>query len=135
MTDTPDSTDPASRGTLHSVVDEGWAVGADDAAAAMSASSTRIVTTSEFLMRLSELLELASRQPDTVASRGERARGALVSPDFFDRACDALGEEPYARPPRTRLEELREGAKQIFELLRCRRVPAARSSGRDMFQR
>lgn len=85
--------------------------------AARSSVTTKIVTASELRGSLSELLELANRQPVTVASRGARARAVLVSPDFFDRACDALGEEPYARPPRSRLEEIMAENMQILEFL------------------
>lgn len=85
--------------------------------AAKSSVSTKFVTTTEFRACLSELLELANRQPVTVASRGTRPRAVLVSPDFFDRACDALGEEPYARPPRSRLEEIMAENMQILEFL------------------
>lgn len=85
--------------------------------AAKAVTTTKVVTASEFRTRLSELLELANRQPVTVASRGARPRGVLVSPEFFDRACDALGEEPYARPPRSRLEEIMAENLQILEFL------------------
>ncbi|MGP5053510.1 prevent-host-death family protein [Brachybacterium paraconglomeratum] len=82
-----------------------------------AAVTTKIMTASEFRTRLSELLELSHRQPVTVMSRGARARGVLVSADFFDRACNALGDEPYARPPRTRLEEIMAENRQFLEFL------------------
>lgn len=85
--------------------------------AAKAAVTTKIVTSALFRARLRELLELANRQPVTVASRGVRARGVLVSPDFFARACEALGEEPYARPPRSHEEELMQETLRILEFL------------------
>jgi hypothetical protein len=41
----------------------------------------------------------------------------LVSADFFERACIALGEEPYARPPRSSDEEHLAEALDILEHL------------------
>ena len=96
---------------------EGPARGAPALTAIEAAVTTKIVTASEFRTRLSELLELSHRQPVTVMSRGARARGVLVSADFFDRACTALGDEPYARPPRTRLEEIMAENRQFLEFL------------------
>lgn len=82
-----------------------------------AAATAKIVTASEFRSGLSELLELSHRQPVKVMSRGARARGVLVSADFFDRACSALGDEPYARPPRTRLEEIMAENSRFLEFL------------------
>ena len=96
---------------------EGPTMGPPALTAIEAAVTTKIVTASEFRTRLSELLELSHRQPVTVMSRGARARGVLVSADFFDRACTALGDEPYARPPRTRLEEIMAENSQFLEFL------------------
>lgn len=96
---------------------DGPAMGPPALTAIEAAVTTKIVTASEFRTRLSELLELSHRQPVTVMSRGARARGVLVSADFFDRACTALGDEPYARPPRTRLEEIMAENSQFLEFL------------------
>lgn len=96
---------------------DGPAMGPPALTAIEAAVTTKIVTASEFRTRLSELLELSHRQPVTVMSRGARARGVLVSADFFDRACTALGNEPYARPPRTRLEEIMAENRQFLEFL------------------
>lgn len=96
---------------------DGPAMGPPALTAIEAAVTTKIVTASEFRTRLSELLELSHRQPVTVMSRGARARGVLVSADFFDRACTALGDEPYARPPRTRLEEIMAENRQFLEFL------------------
>ena len=96
---------------------DGPAMGPPALTAIEAAVTTKIVTASEFRTRLSELLELSHRQPVTVMSRGARVRGVLVSADFFDRACTALGDEPYARPPRTRLEEIMAENRQFLEFL------------------
>ena len=96
---------------------DGPAMGPPALTAIEAAVTTKIVTASEFRTRLSELLELSHRQPATVMSRGARARGVQVSADFFDRACTALGDEPYARPPRTRLEEIMAENRQFLEFL------------------
>lgn len=68
-------------------------------------TSATTVTTAQFRAQLSEFLERSTRQPVVIASRGTRSRGVLVSADFFERACIALGEEPYARPPLSRQEQ------------------------------
>lgn len=68
-------------------------------------ASATTVTTAQFRAQLSEFLERANRQPVVIASRGTRSRGVLVSADFFERACLALGDEPYARPPLSRREQ------------------------------
>ncbi len=47
------------------------------------------VSTADFRSHLGEHFDAAQREPVTVTSRG-RARGVLVSPDFFDRALRAL---------------------------------------------
>jgi prevent-host-death family protein len=122
-TDAGDRTSPDDRRSTSDQAGRSHPPGRGDPAvtpvltAAMSSVSTKFVSTTEFRAGLSELLELANRQPVTVASRGARPRAVLVSPDFFDRACDALGEEPYARPPRSRLEEIMAENLQILEFL------------------
>lgn len=121
--DRADETSSAGTGRARYVRDaigsphEGPAMGPPALTAIEAAVTTKIVTASEFRTRLSELLELSHRQPVTVMSRGARARGVLVSADFFDRACTALGYEPYARPPRTRLEEIMAENSQFLEFL------------------
>ena len=121
--DRADETSSAGTGRARYVRDaigsppEGPAMGPPALTAIEAAVTTKIVTASEFRTRLSELLELSHRQPVTVMSRGARARGVLVSADFFDRACTALGDEPYARPPRTRLEEIMAENRQFLEFL------------------
>lgn len=122
-TDGADRTSAAGAGRARYVSDaigtapDGPAMGPPALTAIEAAVTTKIVTASEFRTRLSELLELSHRQPVTVMSRGARARGVLVSADFFDRACSALGDEPYARPPRTRLEEIMAENRQFLEFL------------------
>ncbi|MEE1650684.1 type II toxin-antitoxin system prevent-host-death family antitoxin [Brachybacterium sp. J144] len=83
--------------------------------AARAAVSNAVVSTAEFRARLSEFLERANHQPVKIVSRGARPRGVLVSADFFERACEALGDEPYTRPPKSRDEQLLEDALDILE--------------------
>ena len=82
----------------------------------VSGVSTKVVTTAEFRAGLSRLLEHANHQPVTISSRGMRARPVLVSTDFYQRARDALWEQPYSRPPRTRIEEIMDDAMRFFRL-------------------
>lgn len=48
------------------------------------------VTTSEFRNEQSRYLDAAQREPVLILSRGSRRRAVVVSPDFFDRAIEAL---------------------------------------------
>ena len=48
------------------------------------------VTTSEFRNEQSRYLDAAQREPVSILSRGARRRAVVVSPDFFDRAIEAL---------------------------------------------
>lgn len=64
------------------------------------------LSSARFRAHLSEHLERAQREPVTITSRGARRRAVLVSADFFDRASLALGDEPYAAPPRSTQEEV-----------------------------
>ena len=48
------------------------------------------VTTSEFRNEQSRYLDAAQREPVSILSRGSRRRAVVVSPDFFDRAIEAL---------------------------------------------
>jgi prevent-host-death family protein len=62
------------------------------------------VSSAEFRSRQSEYLARAEHEPIEIMSRGSRRRAVLVSADFYDRACIALGETPYAEPPLGREE-------------------------------
>lgn len=48
------------------------------------------VTPSEFRQEQSHFLEIAQREPVAILSRGTRRRAVVVSPDFYDRAVQAL---------------------------------------------
>ena len=48
------------------------------------------MTTSEFRNEQSRYLDAAQREPVLILSRGSRRRAVVVSPDFFDRAIEAL---------------------------------------------
>lgn len=47
-------------------------------------------TATEFRSQQSRYLDLAQREPVEILSRGARRRAVVVSPDFFDRAFEAL---------------------------------------------
>lgn len=48
------------------------------------------VTLSQFRSEQSHYLDAAQREPVTILSRGPRRRAVVVSPDFYDRAVQAL---------------------------------------------
>lgn len=48
------------------------------------------VTLSEFRNRQSEYIAAAQREPVEITSRGAVRRAVVVSPEFFDRAVEAL---------------------------------------------
>lgn len=48
------------------------------------------VTLSEFRRRQADLVAEAQREPVEITSRGAGRRAVLVSPDFYDRAVQAL---------------------------------------------
>ena len=50
-------------------------------------------TLSYFRAHQSELLDAAQRAPVEILSRGSRRRAAVVSPEFFDRALQALEDQ------------------------------------------
>lgn len=64
------------------------------------------VSSAEFRAHQSEYLARAQHEPVEIMSRGSRRRAVLVSADFYDRACIALGEAPYAEPALSREEEV-----------------------------
>ena len=51
--------------------------------------SAQTASTAEFRSHLGTYLDAAQREPVTITSRG-RGRAVLVSPDFFQRAVEAL---------------------------------------------
>ncbi len=64
------------------------------------------VSSAQFRALQSEYLARAQHEPIEIMSRGSRRRAVLVSADFYDRACLALGETPYAEPALSREEEI-----------------------------
>jgi antitoxin StbD len=50
-------------------------------------------TLSNFRAHQSELLDAAQRAPVEILSRGSRRRAVVVSPEFFDRALQALEDQ------------------------------------------
>lgn len=65
------------------------------------------MTTAQFRRTLSSTIDIAQREPVEILSRGVRLRAVLVSADFYQRAIEALEEEPYVLPPLSREEERR----------------------------
>ncbi|HET8926348.1 MAG TPA: type II toxin-antitoxin system Phd/YefM family antitoxin [Microbacterium sp.] len=55
------------------------------------------ITLSEFRARQSDYIAAAQREPVEITSRGVGRRAVVVSPDFFDRAVDALEDQADIR--------------------------------------
>lgn len=51
------------------------------------------VTLSQFRARQSDLIAQAQREPVEITSRGAGRRAIVVSPEFFDRALEALEDQ------------------------------------------
>lgn len=51
------------------------------------------VTMSEFRSQQSSLIAVAQREPVEITSRGAVRRAVVVSPDFYDRALQALEDQ------------------------------------------
>lgn len=51
------------------------------------------VTLSQFRAQQSEYIAAAQREPVEITSRGVVRRAVVVSPDFFDRALEALEDQ------------------------------------------
>ena len=54
-------------------------------------------TLSNFRANQSEVLDAAQRAPVEILSRGSRRRAVVVSPEFFDRALQALEDQADVR--------------------------------------
>lgn len=52
---------------------------------------------SDFRAHQSKILDDAQREPVEILSRGSRRRAVVVSPDFFDRAVQALEDQTDTR--------------------------------------
>jgi len=55
------------------------------------------ITLSEFRARQSDYIAAAQRAPVEITSRGVGRRAVVVSPDFFDRALEALEDQEDIR--------------------------------------
>jgi prevent-host-death family protein len=55
------------------------------------------ITLSEFRARQSDYIAAAQREPVEITSRGVGRRAVVVSPDFYDRALEALEEQADIR--------------------------------------
>lgn len=51
------------------------------------------ITLSEFRARQSDYIAAAQREPVEITSRGVGRRAVVVSPEFFDRALDAIEDQ------------------------------------------
>lgn len=51
------------------------------------------VTLSQFRSQQSDYIAVAQREPVEITSRGARRRAVVVSPEFFDRAVQALEDQ------------------------------------------
>lgn len=63
------------------------------------------VSMSEFRARQSDLIASTQREPLVITSRGAQRRAVVVSPEFFDRAIEALEDQIDAQAA----NEAREG--------------------------
>lgn len=54
-------------------------------------------TLSDFRAHQSKVLDAAQRGPVEILSRGSRRRAVVVSPEFFDRALQALEDQADVR--------------------------------------
>lgn len=55
------------------------------------------ITLSQFRARQSDYIAAAQREPVEITSRGVGRRAVVVSPDFFDRALEALEDQADVR--------------------------------------
>ncbi|MFD2757604.1 type II toxin-antitoxin system Phd/YefM family antitoxin [Gulosibacter faecalis] len=55
------------------------------------------ITLSEFRARQSDYIAAAQREPVEITSRGVGRRAVVVSPEFFDRALEALEDQADIR--------------------------------------
>lgn len=55
------------------------------------------VTLSEFRSKQSDYIAAAQREPVEITSRGANRRAVVVSPEFFDRAIEALEDQEDIR--------------------------------------
>ena len=60
-------------------------------------SNMTSVTLSQFRSKQSDYIAAAQREPVEITSRGAGRRAVVVSPDFFDRAIEALEDQADIR--------------------------------------
>ena len=60
-------------------------------------SDMNSVTLSQFRSKQSDYIAAAQREPVEITSRGAGRRAVVVSPDFFDRAIEALEDQADVR--------------------------------------
>ncbi len=58
------------------------------------------ITLSEFRARQSDYIAAAQREPVEITSRGVGRRAVVVSPEFYDRAIEALEDQADIRAAR-----------------------------------
>lgn len=74
------------------------------------------VTLSQFRSRQSDYIAAAQREPVEITSRGAGRRAVVVSPDFFDRAIQALEDQEDIRgAARARAEEGRVSHAELLD--------------------
>lgn len=72
-------------------------------------------TLSDFRAHQSKILDDAQREPVEILSRGSRRKAVVVSPEFFDRAVQALEDQTDIRGSREARSE--EGQPSHEELM------------------
>lgn len=65
----------------------------DDILYKLYASGMTSVTLSQFRNRQSDYIAAAQREPVVITSRGAGRRAVVVSPEFYDRALEALEDQ------------------------------------------
>jgi len=63
------------------------------------------VTLSDFRNRQADLIAVAQREPVEITSRGAGRRAVVVSPEFYDRAVQALEDQADIRAAAAAREE------------------------------
>jgi len=74
------------------------------------------VTLSQFRNQQSNYIAAAQREPVEITSRGAGRRAVVVSPEFYDRALQALEDQAYVRDAAEARSE--EGRVSHIELMR-----------------
>lgn len=72
------------------------------------------VTLSQFRSQQSDYIAVAQREPVEITSRGAGRRAVVVSPEFFDRAVEALEDQADARAAVEARKEPRIGHAEVM---------------------